>query len=70
MHARNTDAAEIRKGLIGSGRASPACENVGVLESLAGACLRIGQHGMCCVADELLHPHFNLCSRKRVKSPI
>ena len=54
MHARNADAAEIGEGLgrIAAGL-KPAREDIGILESLAGALPGIGQHGMRRVADEL-----------------
>ena len=54
MHARDADAAEIGKGL-GRIAASfePAREDVGVLESLAGALPGIGQHRVRGIADEL-----------------
>src|SRR4029450_4111380 len=54
MHARDADAAEVGKGLDRIATSlEPAREDVGVLESLAGALPGIGQHGMRCVADEL-----------------
>src|SRR6266508_1764570 len=54
MHARDADAAEIGKGLDRiAASLEPAREDVGVLESLAGALPGIGQHGVRCVADEL-----------------
>src|SRR5262245_37212700 len=54
VHARDADAAEIRKGLdwIAAGL-EPAAHDVGILERLAGALPGIGQHGMRCIADEL-----------------
>src|SRR5262249_47196662 len=54
MHARDADAAEMRKGLDRiAARLEPTRQDVGVLERLAGALTGIRQHRMRGVADEL-----------------